>query len=105
MGKLNIGSVNCRGLSSCSVKRRDIFNRCRKNYDITFLIDSHCKKESERFWRSEWGYKAVFSSIASNSRGVVILFKNSFELEIHQEIIDPDGNFIIMDVTRFKKTK
>ena len=32
------------------------------------------------------------------SRGVAVLFKNSFEFHIYQEIIDECGNFIILDI-------
>ena len=37
MALLKIGSINCRGLSSDKIKRRDIFLKCRQNYDISFL--------------------------------------------------------------------
>ena len=55
MALLKIGSINCRGLSSDKIKRRDIFLKCRQNYDISFLIDTHSKNETEPYWRSEWG--------------------------------------------------
>ena len=40
-----------------------------------------------------------FSSYSSKSRGVAILFKNTFEFKIHEETIDLMGNFIILDIT------
>ena len=40
-----------------------------------------------------------FSSHASNSRGVTILFRNSFQYEVHKEFIDPNGNYIILDMS------
>ena len=55
MGNLKIGCMNCRGLSSDKIKRRDIFLKCRENYDISLLIDTHCKKELETYWTTEWG--------------------------------------------------
>ena len=97
MGDIKIGSVNCRGLSSDKIKRRDIFLNCRNNYDITFLIDTHCTKEVERYWAAEWGYTIKFSSFSSNSRGVAILFRNSFKLNILNELQDPNGNFLMID--------
>ena len=57
-----IGSVHSRGLSSDSVKRRDIFCRYRDKYDITFLVDTHSTKESKDIWRNEWGYTIMLSS-------------------------------------------
>ena len=38
-----------------------------------------------------------FSSFSSNSRGVAILFKNSFKLKILNELQDPNGNFLMID--------
>jgi hypothetical protein len=74
---IKIGSINCLGLASDKIKRQDIFLKCRQNYDITLLVDTHCKKELEIYWRSELGYKARFCSHTTDSRGVAILFKNS----------------------------
>ena len=98
MNSIKIGSMNCRGLSSDQVKRRDIFLKCRTQYDITFLIDTHTDKNKEHLWKTEWGGEAKFSLHTSNSRGVAILFKNTFDYKIFNEILDPDGNFIILDI-------
>lgn len=101
MANFSIGSLNCRGLSSDNLKRKDIFDRCRSRYDVTFIIDSHCKQNLEPYWKSEWGYNAYFSSYTSNSRGIIILFRNSFKYELHREIADTDGNYLILDITIF----
>ena len=98
MCSLTLGSVNCRGLSSDQVRRRDIFSKCRDNYDITFLIDTHSSPELEKYWRNEWGYEARCSSFSTNSRGVAILFKNTFEFDIKEELYDLEGNFIMLDL-------
>ena len=45
------------------------------------------------------GCDAYFSSYASNSRGVAILFKKLFEFKVHRDIKDKNGNFIIFDIT------
>ena len=98
MEELKIGSLNCRGLFSDPIKRRDIFLKCREMYDISILVDTHSTKEVEDIWQSEWGFTAVFSSGTSISRGVAVLFKNSFSFEIVQTILDPQGNYIILDI-------
>jgi hypothetical protein len=46
----------------------------------------------------EWGSDIKFSSLSSNSRGVAILFRNTFQYHIEKEIKDSDGNFIILSV-------
>ena len=44
------------------------------------------------------GYKCVFlNSYTSNSRGVTIFFNNNFELKLHKEKKDNDGNFLALD--------
>ena len=48
MADLKKGSLNCRGISSDKIKRRDIFHYCRQNYDLIFLIDTH-STEKEYF--------------------------------------------------------
>ena len=65
MALLKIGSINCRGFSSDKIKRRDIFLKCRQNYDVSFLFDTHSKNETESYWRSEWvnDIKFSFSSV------------------------------------------
>jgi hypothetical protein len=78
MANLTIGSVNYWGLASDEIKRRDIFHKCKQLYDITFLIDTR-SKEKEKQWKTEWGYSAFFASLNSTSRGVAIMFKNSFQ--------------------------
>ena len=94
MNSIKIGSINCRGLASDSVKRRDVFLRCRTKYDISLLIDTHSDKQTEPLWKNERGGDVKFCSHTSNSRGVAILFKNSFQYNIHNEIKDPGGNYI-----------
>ena len=87
-----------RGLSSDKIKRRDIFLKCRQNYDVSFLFDTHSKNETEPYWRTEWGNDIKFSSHSSNSRGVAILFRNTFQYHIEKEIKDSDRNFIILSI-------
>ena len=42
----------------------------------------------------------TFLLFSSNSKeGVAILFKNSFEFKIHDEIKDTLGNYIILDIS------
>jgi exonuclease III len=45
------------------------------------------------------GFRAESTSYSSNSRGVCVLFNNDFEYTIHKVNVDPNGNFIIIDLT------
>ena len=49
--------------------------------------------------RARWGDDCYFSSFKSNSRGVAILFDKNFEYKVHSCISDPNGNYLILDVT------
>ena len=98
MSKIVIGSINCRGLAD-KLKRNDIFEYCKERYDISILVDTHSCKDDEKMWFNEWNYISKFSSWSSRSRGVAILFKNTFDFKIHDEYIDTNGNFIILDIS------
>ena len=98
MSSVIIGSVNCRGLAE-KIKRVDIFCICKELYDITVLTDTHCCLENESHWLGEWGYIGKFSCYSSRSREVAVLFKNSLEFKINSEILDTNGNFVILDIT------
>ena len=45
-----------------------------------------------------WGYECYFSSFASNSRGVAILFNNNFEFKVLKEKRDLNGNYLVLDI-------
>ena len=99
MNKIKIISLNCQGIN-CPKKRRDVFNHIRaKNYSIVCLQDTHITSSIEHLVESEWGYRIIFSSYKSNSRGVAILFRNNFEFSIHNTYRDQNGNIILLDIS------
>ena len=96
--KLEICSLNARGLSN-PAKRRETFGWLRdKKYSIYFLQEVHSTKDTEAFWLAEWGYKGIFSSQSSSRAGVCILFNNNFVFEIKKYFSDPQGRYIIVDI-------
>ena len=103
-GDLKICTINVRGLKSDATKRRDMFSWLRKKrLDIYLLQETHCSKQLEQYWRNEWGYKAFFSSYDTGSRGVAILFNNTFEHNIHNIHHDPEGRYLIIDISVFNQ--
>ena len=90
---ISIGSLNCRGLYSDTVKRRSVMNYLRDKFDISILVETHSIKAVEKLWLAEWGYRGWFASFKSNARGVAILFKNTFNFEYHNHIEDPEGRY------------
>ena len=95
---ITICSFNCQGLNDYK-KRRDVLNYLRqKNYSILCLQDTHFTKNMETRIEAEWGYRVIFNSFSSQSRGVAVLFRNNFELKIHSFDVDTSGNYIIIDL-------
>lgn len=96
---IKILSANCQGLGSME-KRLDVLNYLsEKKCDIYCLQDTHTTKGSERFFRSQWNNDCLFSSGTSNSRGVAILFSKHTDYKIHNYTSDPQGNYIVSDIT------
>ena len=96
---LKIGSINVRGLGD-QVKRREIFNWLpAKKYSVYFIQELHCTENNKNDCRAERGYQVLFSWCASKKVGVVVLFNNNFTFQISKTYSDPEGRFIICDLT------
>ena len=92
-----------RGLGD-KLKRREMFNWLRrKSYSIYMLQEVHCSENKIPVWSAEWGYKTLFSCCTSAKGGVAILFNNNFDLQVLRSYLDPNGRFIICDITANKK--
>ena len=51
-------------------------------------------------WSQEWKpWKCIFSNGTYHSKGVAILIRNTLNYDINNCVSDPNGRFIIMDVT------
>ena len=67
---------------------------------IYCLQDVHCTKHTANFIQTQWGNNnCIFSSATSNKRGVAVLFKKNLDMTMHSQFSDPEGNFIIIDIT------
>ena len=96
---LKIRSINVRGLGD-QVKRREIFNWLpAKKYSVYFIQEVHCTENNKNDYRAEWGYQVLFSWCTSKKVGVAILFNNNFTFQISKTYSDPEGRFIICDLT------
>ena len=95
--------MNCRGLGDTN-KRKDVFGYLReKSASIYCIQDTHFTPSMEKIIRMQWGYEIVSSYGTSNSRGVSILFNNTFEYKLLDCIPDKDGNFIMINIEVEKK--
>ena len=101
---LKICSLNVRGLGD-RLKRREMFNWLRKkNYQIYMLQEVHCSENTIAVWSAEWGYKTLFSCCTSARGGNAILFNNNFNFQLQRSYSDPNGRFIICDITTDNKS-
>lgn len=99
MSLIKTCTFNVRGIQD-NKKRNDLFAWLkRKHFDLCLLQETHSSEKSNSKWETEWGYKCIFSNNTTNSRGVAILLNNTFCHSINKTIIDPEGRYIILDIT------
>ena len=53
----------------------------------------------ESYVKNEWGYKIFMAGLTSNKRGVMVLLNNNFQHNIGRIVTDPNGNFLILEIT------
>ena len=104
MAQLKIASMNYVRRIGNNNKRRETFNWLRnKQQSIIFLQEVHCTEATIGTWRSQWGYKALFSCFSGSSAGVCILFNNNFKFDILKTFSDPSGRYIVCDIKTDEK--
>ena len=94
MDNMKIVSLNVRGLNN-GMKRRKIYRFLKKQgADVCFLQETHCSKEKENIYASEWGNKILYSNGNTNSKGVAILFSKKLANNVMETRRDLDGRCI-----------
>ena len=90
----SVGSLNVRGL--CNIlKRRGVMDWAEKqDFDIMMLQESFSTCKIEDQWSKDWGGTCVFSHGTNHSKGVMILVKKGFDLDLKTKIIDDSGRYI-----------
>ncbi len=63
------------------------------------LQETHSTEHDIEKWKEEWGNDIFTSHGEGNSRGVGIFLYGKMEVEIHSQISDPNGRYIILDIT------
>ena len=78
----------------------DLLNKIRLGKsDVICLQDIHLAKWQGPQLRQEWEGEVIVAPRSSNSRGVAILFKKNLEYTIYSQYCDPEGNFVILDIS------
>jgi exonuclease III len=88
-------SLNTRGLRN-KEKRYTVFRQVKNVADIVFLQELHCLEKDKNEWCNDWQGSMVLSCGTNNSCGVGILFKESLDHNIIDQIVDDKGRYIIM---------
>ena len=94
-------SLNTRGIGGYK-KRRKVFNYLKKHSShnaVIFLQETHSTKIVEKVWINQWGCGSgniIFSHGASDSRGVLIAFREGLDIEIKTCLCDKNGPYIIL---------
>ena len=92
-------SLNVRGIRSFE-KRKALFQWIKKeNADIIFLQETYSTPDVEQIWKSQWRGEMFFGHGTTNSRGVLVLVKESLDCEIKVCKQNNEGRFIILTGT------
>ena len=100
-GKHEIITFNVKGLGSFK-KRRKVFNYLKKHTTanaIAFLQETHSTERSGTIWKAQWGGEVRYSHGESDSKGVLIAFREGLNFQIENEIKDKNGRILILKVT------
>ena len=97
-------SLNTRGIGGQmnSPKRCKIFNylenhSCSKS--IIFLQETHSTEKAENEWTNQWGCgrsSILFSHGTSDSKGVLIAFREALEIKVKSIFRDKNGRYLIL---------
>ena len=96
--KLNILSLNVRGLRD-QIKRRSIFSFLKdQKAEIFFLQEIYSEPSDETIWKNEWGGKIFFSHGTNHSRGVCILIRSTFQCQISDCYSNESGRIVLIAI-------
>ena len=96
---IDIFSANIRGLRQ-QFKRRDIFDYIKNlKSDIICLQETHLIQKDLTMLSKEWNLDYYIAGSSTNSRGVMVMINNTFEHTVKQCIKDPEGRFLILELS------
>ena len=96
---LQIRTHNARGLGDITTRLKTIQWYYSKKADIIMTQETHSCIETENTWKKEWDGDIYFSHGTSSARGTCIFIKSHVQKEIHKIISDPNGRYIILDIS------
>eukprot|EP00112_Aurelia_sp_Birch-Aquarium-sp1_P012597 Seg265.3 transcript_id=Seg265.3/GoldUCD/mRNA.D3Y31 product="Transposon TX1 putative 149 kDa protein" protein_id=Seg265.3/GoldUCD/D3Y31 len=92
---IGVLSINVHGIRDSVKKQNLIFWLSQQPYEVIFLQETFLYKEDDvQEFKRLWNGKAYFSFGSFHSRGVGILFKNSFKGTVTNAYHDNDGRWV-----------
>ena len=79
--KLNLISMNVRGLRNAKKRRALFYSFKKENYDIIGLQETHLTKADKEIISREWGPNFHIAEGSSNSKGLLTLFGKSIRFD------------------------
>ena len=98
MSKLEIASLNIRGLQDNNERNRIFQTFCNSKFDIILLQETHSTDDDVILWKKDWIGRAFFSSLISTESGVAILCKESKNSKVKFQNSDKAGRTISVTV-------
>jgi len=89
-------TLNVRGLNK-EGKRRSVYRYIKtKNIDVCYLQETYSSKGIEHFWKNQWGGQIYFSHGSNHAKGVMILIRPGFNIEVEKAVCDSEGRYILL---------
>ena len=80
-------------------KRKDVFTYCKKSkFEIVLMQETHCTREYQNIWKSQWGGQMYFSNGTNDERGVLIAINPKINIEAVSQRNDDEGRLLILNV-------
>ena len=90
-------TINIRGLNERK-KRRNVFRWIKRHkIDVCLVQETYSSPEVENIWSNEWGRQIIFSHGTNHGRGVMILIRPKFEMEVLNTFRDDMGRMLFLD--------
>ena len=66
-------------------------------FQVIFLQEAYSSSEVEKLWSAEWGGKMFFCHGSKHSKGTVIMFNPSLDVEVVECTTSEKGRIIILE--------
>ncbi len=104
MQTLNLVTWNVRGIRNQTKKTKIINHLIKLKVDICFLQETHLTNSEQQYLKTKEYDKIFSSTYNSKHRGVSILVGKNIPLIHNSSVIDPEGRFIIINVSLYHST-